>query len=324
MENTYPPTILGHIDTFMALKHQWRSFSNESEKGICDYPRMNRNNLRFALFAIYPAATPYHILSGMDEWFQNIENPNNHLIHIKNIDDFDKVKNSDLIGAILHTEGAGGYDSELKTLRLAHRLGLRTTGITWANVNQFGTGFLFRSPQIDRGLTAEGKKFVQEAQKLGITIDVSHLNDRSFWDVMEIIEKPVMASHSNARSICNMGRNLTDEQIVAIHKHHGVIGLNWGTMFLDPKVSPDDFSHADPNIEFDVILKHLDHIVELTDINTIAIGTDYDGTNVPKCLDSADKMPKFYDYIVDHGYSRQDLEKIAFGNFYRVFNDTWK
>lgn len=319
-----PTTILGHIDTFLALKHQRRTFGAESSKGVLDYPRMMRNNLKFALFAVYPAASPYQILAGIDEWFTQVDNPANNLFHVKNLSDFDEIKKNNKIGAILHTEGAGGYDSEFMFLRLARRLGLRSTGITWANINQFGTGFLFRGVQREeRGLTAEGRAFVGEAQRLGITIDVSHLNDKSFWDVMEITEKPVMASHSNARAICNMGRNLTDEQIRAIHENHGVIGLNWGTMFLDPKVNPEDLSKADPKIGYEVILRHINHIVSLADINTIAIGTDYDGTGLPECLDSADKMPVFYQFLLDNGYSRQDLEKITFGNLYRLFSETW-
>ncbi|RLI61008.1 MAG: hypothetical protein DRO88_13595 [Promethearchaeia archaeon] len=321
---TLPETILGHVDTFGALKHQRRYFATESSNGILDYPRMIRNNLKFALFAIYPAASPYQILSGIDEWLQQIDNPASHLFHVKNIEDFEKVKKIDKIGAIMHTEGAGGYDSELKSLRLAYKLGLRSTGITWANVNQFGTGFLFRSEQVeDRGLTAEGRNFVREAQRLGITIDVSHLNDRSFWDVMEITQKPIMASHSNVRAVCNIGRNLNDDQIRTIYENHGVIGLNWGTTFLDPKVKVEDLFKSDPKIGFDVILKHINHIVSLTDINTIAIGSDYDGIKIPECLNSADKMPKFYQYLLDNGYSKQDLEKITFGNFYRLFSQTW-
>ncbi|MHA1617984.1 MAG: dipeptidase [Promethearchaeota archaeon] len=322
-KSAYPPTILGHIDTLMTFRHQRRNFSTESDKGVCDYPRMWRNNIKFALFAIYPAMSQYNIISGLDNWLEFVSKPENRLTHIKNIEDFEKVGKTDNIGAILHTEGAGGFDSEFMLLRLAARLGMRTMGITWANPNQFGTGYLFRGAQIDKGLTTEGRGLIHEAQRLGITVDVSHLNDLSFSDAMEITEKPVMASHSNARSISNMGRNLTDEQIQKMHANHGVIGLNFGAMFLDPAIDATNLSKYDSDLSFDVFKSHIDQIVIQADVATVAFGTDFDGTTLPTCLDSCDKLTQFYDFLMEHGYSRQDLQKMTYDNFYRVFRATW-
>lgn len=316
-------TILGHLDTFGALRHQRRSFGIESTTGVCDYPRMWRNNLRVGLFAVFPCFSQYNIISGLDEWFAIVDNPQNHLIHIKNLEDFDTVRQSDKIGAILHTEGSGGFDSEFKFLRLAAKLGLRSLGITWANENRFGTGYLFRGDQRDRGLSAEGKELIQEAQSLGITIDVSHLNDRSFWDALEITSKPLLATHSNARSVCDIGRNLTDEQIKAIQGNHGVIGLNWGHIFLDPKVKANEVQHARKDFGLEVLKQHLDHIVSVADIHTIGIGSDFDGTSLPDCIDSCDKMTVLYEYLMENGYSRADLRKITFENLHRVFRNTW-
>ncbi len=322
-DSPYPATILGHIDTLPALRHQRRKFSTESDKGVCDYPRMSRNNIKFALFAIFPAMSQYHIISGLDKWLEFVSQPQNHLTHVKNIEDFEKVGKNDNIGAILHTEGAGGFDSEFMLLRLAAKLGMRTMGITWANPNQFGTGFLFKGDQMDRGLTSEGRALVHEAQRLGITVDVSHLNDLSFSDVMEITEKPIMASHSNSRSISNMGRNLTDEQIQTIQANHGVIGLNFGHMFLDPAINAANLDKANKDLSFEVIKLHIDQIVIEADINTVSFGTDFDGTTLPTCVDSCDKLTQFYDFLMEHGYSRQDLQKMTYDNFYRVFKATW-
>ncbi|TFH28390.1 MAG: hypothetical protein E4G98_05385, partial [Promethearchaeota archaeon] len=293
------------------------------DKGVCDYPRMRRNNIKFALFAIYPSMSQYNIISGLDDWLKFVTKPENNLTHIKSIEDFENVAKTNNIGAILHTEGAGGFDSEFMLLRLAARLGMRTMGITWANTNQFGTGFLFQGDQIDRGLTSEGRQLVHEAQRLGITVDVSHLNDQSFSDVLEITEKPLMATHSNARSISNMGRNLTDAQIQAMHANHGVIGLNFGAMFLDPAIDKANLSKFDPDLSFAVFKQHIDQIVIQADVTTVAFGTDFDGTTLPTCLDSCDKLTEFYDYLLENGYSQQDLQKMTYDNFYRVFKATW-
>jgi membrane dipeptidase len=314
----HSPSILGHLDTFFALDFQHRKFSKRSSSGHCDYHRMIEANAKVGLFAIYPAKSQYDIIHGLDRWFKHVDDPTNKISHIKNIEDFPLIMESDKIGAILHAEGSGGIDSEFELLRLAAKLGLRSLGLTHANKNRFATGYFFYGGQVNRGLTSEGQALVHEAQDLGITIDVSHLNDPSFWDVIKITEKPLLATHSNARAICDMGRNLTDDQIKAMHEKKGVIGLNFGTMFLDPEKSREK-----DDLAFDIIQKHLDHIVELSDINTVAIGADFDGTRVPTCINSCEKMNDLYVYLLTHGYSQEDIKKISYDNFYRVFSATW-
>lgn len=314
-----PISILGHLDTFFALENQNRSFITPGVNGHCDYDRMLKANAQFGVFAIFPAKSQYNIIQGLDKWFNYLDEYKKHLFQVRTIKDFDIVKGTKKIGAILHIEGAGGFDSEFQLLHLAYRLGLRSLGITHANVNRFGTGYLFWGKQFDRGLSSEGKALVAEAQRLGISIDVSHLNDKSFWDVMDITKHPLLATHSNARALCKSGRNLTDEQIKAMGENHGVIGLNFGTWFLDPNQNRNN-----SDLSMMALKNHLDHIVQITDINTVAIGTDYDGTGVPTCVNSCEKLLDFYHFLLENGYSSQDLQKIAYSNFYRVFKDTWK
>ena len=252
----------------------------------------------------------------MDWWFQVADNPENHLYQIKRVEDFERAISENKIGAVLHFEGAGGIDPEFSELRLAHRLGLRTMGLSWSFVNRYATGALFRKPQLDRGLTDLGRKMVHETQRSGITVDVSHLNDPSFWGVIEETEKPIIASHSNARSVCPVPRNLTDDQIRAIHEKHGTNGINFSVGFLDPDRNKD--------MGLEVFKKHIDHIVEVADINTVAMGSDYDGTDVPSIMPDCSHFPKLFNYLLENGYSEQDLEKIAHGNLLRVFRETWK
>ncbi|QEE15151.1 dipeptidase [Promethearchaeum syntrophicum] len=310
----------GHIDTLLALKQQGRTFSQRSDKGHCDLHRMKEGNVSAALFAIWPGMTKKNLINGMDAWFKLLNNPENQLYHIKNIDDFSKAENSKKIGAILHFEGAGGIDKDFALLRLGYQLGLRSMGLSWSNVNKFATGALFEQEQEDRGLTELGKELLHTGQKMGITIDVSHLNDPSFWDAIEITRKPLIASHSNCRSICSHQRNLTDKQIIAIHEKHGTIGLNLSVIFLSEEHKK---TKIPVELPFEVLKSHIDHIVKITDINTVAIGTDFDGTTVPTNLSGVNDLPLFFNYLLENGYSEQDLKKLGSENLLRVFKDTW-
>jgi len=310
----------GHIDTATAILRQYRLFSERSDRNHVDLPRMREGKVQAALFAIYPAMSRYNLINGLDIWFKLVEDPKNELMHIKKVSDFDKAKKEGKIGAVLHFEGAGGIDSEFQILRLAYRLGLRTMGISWSNINNYATGMLFQGPQVDRGLTLEGKELVKESQKLGITIDASHLNEPSFWDLMDVTEKPIFASHSNARAIGPHQRNLTNEQIKAIYDTKGTIGINFCASFLDKemRINPDPV-----DLPLEIFKEHIDHIVEQTDINTVAMGSDYDGATVPECMSDCSTFPKLLDFLSDT-YSKDDLEKIGSKNLMRVFSDTWK
>ncbi|TFG27920.1 MAG: membrane dipeptidase [Promethearchaeota archaeon] len=315
-----PPVIDGHIDTALEILRQPRKFSERSTIGHCDFHRMKEANVIAALFAIESGYTMESLIKSIDIWFKFTSNPDNGLMHIKTVEDFDKLKDSGHVGALLHFEGVSGMDDEFKLLRLGYHLGLRSMGLTWSNVNKFATGVrVTTNRQRKTGLTDMGRDLVREAQNLGITIDVSHLNDQSFWDLYEITEKPIIATHSNARSICNHPRNLTDDQIKAIHEKHGTIGINFGMKFLDPDHPGEEFT----NLSLDVVKQHIDHIVKLADINTIAIGSDYDGTTIPNCLSDCTKLPFLWEYLLENGYSEQDIKKISHQNLLRVFKDTW-
>jgi membrane dipeptidase len=315
------PVIDGHVDTFLKIIEQNRKFSERSKIGHCDLVRMREGNVQAALFAIESGYTMESLIKNIDIWFKVVSNSANGVIQIKSTDDFNKIKDSGKIGAILHYEGATGIDDDLMLLRLGYHLGLRSMGLTWSNVNKFGTGVRVTTRhQRKTGLTDMGRDLVRKAQVLGITIDVSHLNDQSFWELYEITEKPIIATHSNARSVCNHPRNLTDDQIKAINEKHGTIGINFCINFLDPERPKDE----NIDLGLDVIQKHIDHIVNIADINTVAVGSDFDGATVPTCVRDCTKFPALWDYLLENGYSNQDLKKVTHENLLRVFKRTWK
>lgn len=321
------PVIDCHIDVLYALKKENRNFSSRSDEGHCDLPRMKEGNIQAALFALFPAKTKEDITNGMVEWHDFVKNPENNLFHIKKIEDFDKANILGKIGAILHFEGAGGIDFNFNLLKQAYNSGLRSMGLTHANVNNFATGVIFKGNQIDSGLTNDGIRLVKDMQKMGITVDVSHLNDRSFWDVMDVINKPVMASHSNSREICGILRNLTDDQIRAIHECNGVIGINFGSAFLIPRKIQSPTKKIQPTTAepgFEIIKKHIDHIVEIAGIESVVIGSDFDGVTLLKKIKDCSEIQKIFGYLAENGYSKPDLEKITQKNIIRIFKETWK
>jgi len=309
----------GHTDAMLAIPRQKRSFAVRSEIGHVDKERMREGNVKAALFAVFPAFTKRMIKKGVENWFEIVNNEENELMQIKNYDDFEKSQAEGKIGAVLHFEGVGGFDKNLNSLHYYKNLGLRTMGITWSNKNKFGTGVSFIGKEKKRGLTEKGRELIHEAQSLGITIDVSHLNELSFWDVIEITEKAIIASHSDSRTICDHTRNLTDEQIKAIFEKHGTIGINMGMVFLNP----NNPGKKDPEMGFDVIKKHIDQIVACSDINTVAMGSDFDGIKTPNCMKDCAQYPRLFDYLAENGYSEQDIKKISHENLLRVFSKTW-
>ena len=309
----------GHVDLLYKMKKDKRNFSEGSQTGHYDLPRMKKGNVLAVLLAIYPSSKLNHILRGLDQWFEFISNPVNEFVQIRNVGDFKKAQNLGKRGAVLHFEGAGGIDDKFRLLRIGAHLGLRSLGLSWSNVNKYATGAMFQDPQKTTGLTELGKKLVNEAQSLGITIDVSHLNDPSFWDFCEITEKPFFASHSNARSIANHPRNLTDDQIKAIHEKHGTVGINFSMGFLNAEQPGKE----DYNMGLNSIKDHIDRIINISDINTIAIGSDFDGTTTPNCLKDCSKFPDLWNYLLENGYSKQDIDKISHDNLLRLFKETW-
>lgn len=224
---------------------------------------------------------------------------------------------------ILGIEGASGFPHGLETLRRIHELGYRHLGLTWNEENEFATGV--GSPNLERGLTELGREAVSLAEELGFLLDVSHLNEKSFWDFLGASKKPFVASHSNARSLCPAERNLTDQQIKVIARCGGVIGMNaWG-----------DFVRTDRKPTLDDLVNHIDHMVNLGGIESLGCGFDFcdyfgkDPTvefnrNIPTIVsfEGSKDVPKLGEALQKRGYTPDQIEKIAFRNMRRVLLET--
>jgi membrane dipeptidase len=204
---------------------------------------------------------------------------------------------------------AGFYDS-----------GLRSLGLTWSRPNEFGHGTPFDfpgSPDQGPGLSDAGRGLVRACNELRVVVDLAHLNERGFWDVAELSDAPLVASHSNAHALCPSPRNLTDEQLRAVGESGGVVGINFCVAFAREDGADD------PDTPLSAIAAHAAHVAEVAGPDAVALGSDFDGATMPHELDKAAKLPALFDALRAFGFDQPELERIALGNWRRVLRETW-
>ncbi len=216
----------------------------------------------------------------------------------------DKAWQAGKAAAVLSVEGAELLDCDIERLRSAHQLGVRAVNLTWNNPNLLsGTN----AQDTGRGLSGTGRDFVREMNRLGVLVDVSHLSDPGFWDVVRVTNSPIIASHSDSRACHFHPRNLTDDQFTAIIDLQGAVGLNLCVEFLGP----------DPTV--DTVVRHLEHFLELGGENTVALGGDWDGIRqLPAGMTDVIGWSLLYRRLVELGYGQELLDKLFYKNLMRV------
>jgi membrane dipeptidase len=224
------------------------------------------------------------------------------------------------IAAIFHIEGAEAIDPELKALDVLHKAGLRSLGLVWSRDNVFGHGVPFRfpsSPDTGPGLTAAGKALVRRCNELKIVIDVSHLNERGFWDVARHSSAPLIATHSNAHALSASSRNLTDEQVRLIGGSKGMIGLNFANGFL----RADGRWQSENGL--DTMLRHLDHLMKLAGEDHVGLGSDFDGARIPSGIGDGAGLQNLTSAMLAHGYGEALVRKLCSENWLSVLERSW-
>lgn len=237
----------------------------------------------------------------------------------------DIVSDSEMYGMLTVEEGECTKGEPEKLYEL-HELGVRMMTLTWNYENSLGfpatprngvTGERIR-PDFERGLTDKGRTIVEEMMRIGMIVDVSHLSDGGFRDVLDISRAkgvPFVASHSNARSIAGSLRNLTDDMIKGIGDAGGVIGLNFYPPFLM------DSNIDDLEAQFTYIIKHLRHMINIGGLECVGLGSDFDGIDGVLAIPDASKMQKLYEYLKINGFSERELEYIFYKNVLRIYKD---
>lgn len=329
------PVFDGHNDTLLALHDDSdRPFDDAGGVGHVDLARARAGGFAGGLFAMFapnrdPLANlpaddptvrpPYGPLDGgaalrttlqLFARLQRLE-AEGHLRIVADADEIEAAMADGVLAALPHVEGAEAI-TDLAVLEVLHRAGLRSLGLTWSRPNAFASGVPFAfpgTPDVGPGLTAAGRALVREADRLRVIVDVSHLNEAGFWDVLAASERPVVASHSNVHRLCPSPRNLTDAQLDALAERDGLVGLNFAVAFLR-----EDGAH-EGDTSLDVLARHLDALLERLGEDRVAFGSDFDGARVPDALRDVAGLPRLLEGLGEHGYGDALLHKIAHRNW---------
>lgn len=244
----------------------------------------------------------------IDFYYSQLEKYADYITHVNNCTEITENKKTHKISAALAIEGGEALEGKIESIEKFYERGVRILTLTWNNKNELGDGVGVDDAE---GLTEFGVKVVEKMNGLGMLTDVSHLSQKGFWDVMEISKKAVIASHSNAFSVCGHKRNLSDEQIKKIADSGGVVGIN----MYPPHLAENGQARI-----MDII-KHIDHMVKLAGTECVGFGCDFDGIEkTPDGIYNVESINRLA-YIIELMYGCETAEKIMYKNFLRVFCD---
>lgn len=243
---------------------------------------------------------------------------------VANAGDLEQCRQAGKVAALLTVEEGGVCGGRLDRLEELYHMGVRMMTLTWNFPNELGhpnINALNRQPgcqalfqaDMEHGLTETGRDFVARMEDLGMLVDVSHLSDKGFWDVLETGSRPFVASHSNARAVCPCVRNLTDEMIRALAERGGVMGLNFCADFL--RTMPE----GEPNPgRLEDVTAHARHIFKTGGEDCLGLGSDFDGIDTNEALPGAQSMEKLWEALRKEGFTERQLDKVFYGNVLRV------
>lgn len=335
---SYPPIFDGHNDTILSLTRTGRTFFERSTEGHIDLPRALEGRLGGGFYAMYvpptqsaeppqvpagPELVPAQseLLSMFGRLLEIAQASNGRVRVVRTAAEIQACLDGGTHAMLLHLEGAEPLDPEGRALEVFYAAGLRSVGLTHARHNRYATGVPTRTfpstPDIGPGLTDAGRALVRQLNKRKVMIDLSHINERGFWDVAAVTDAPLVATHSNAHARCRNPRNLTDKQFDAVRDSRGMVGLNFAIGFLR------EDGGRNPDTPIRVMVEHIDYMVERMGIDYVGLGSDFDGTTVPAELKDAAGLPKLVAAIRARGYTDGDLIKLLHGNWLRVLRETW-
>ena len=343
----------GHNDTLLNLRMpdrgDGRSFFERSDTGHIDLPRARQGGFGGGFFAVFvpspgerPEFSDFATEDGFDvplpdpieldyaqrealalaaDLFRLETEADGQFKVVRTADELETCLHEGIMAAILHFEGAEAIDPDLNALEVFYRAGLRSLGPVWSRPTAFAHGVPFKfphSPDTGPGLTDAGKELVRACNRLGILIDLSHMNEKGFWDVARLSDAPLVATHSNVHALCPLTRNLTDQQMDAIAESGGMAGLNFGVGFLR------DDGQKDTDTPLETMVRHIDYMVARMGIDHVGFGSDFDGTTVPDAIGDVAGLPNLINALREAGYDDDALRKLGYENWLRVLRATWK
>lgn len=287
----------------------------------------------FAMFIdIKKYKNPYKTLQEMIQvYYEELEENRDIINPVYSYEDISMCANENKIGALLTIEDAGALEGSLINLKTVYEQGVRLITLTWNHINGVGfPNFKFKidacgnitekvdliTPNTEFGLTAFGVELLREMERLGIIVDVSHLSDAGFYDVLKYSKKPFVASHSNARAVTNVVRNLTDDMIRKLVDKGGVVGINFCSNFVMPTPHTDlTFTYIED------LVKHIKHIKNVGGIDVIALGTDFDGIQSTLEIKDASQIQLLAEALLNNDFTYEEVEKIFYKNTMNLYKE---
>ncbi len=343
--------------------------TDPNDKGQISLDKARAGGLGAEFFSIWvdpattdPANYAKRAADLIDSVYHQAERHPDRMMMANSVDDIVRTHRQHKLAALMGIEGGHAIENDLHLLNDFYRLGVRYMTLTWSNTNDWAdSSGDINDPKVQHhdGLTDFGRQVVEEMNRLGMLVDISHVADKTFYDAIAISKAPVIASHSSARALTNAPRNMTDDMLRALAKNNGVVMVNFCSCFLDEnfrkaeeaqqkpmEAAVQDFiarqkaegktpQYIDteplqeewmarvPRPPLKSLIDHIDHIAKVAGVDHVGLGSDFDGVSgaLPAEIDSAADLPKITQALIDRGYSDTDIRKILGGNLLRVMKD---
>jgi membrane dipeptidase len=344
-----------HNDTMQRVLIEGVDIGSRLTDGQVDIPRLQEGGMHVPFFALwvptyYKGSEAVRRTLDLRDAMQSVLDKYPDRIELAtSARDIERIAGQRKIAAVLTIEGGHQIANDLAVLRMYRRMGILSMTLTHFRSNDWADSST--GEQVHNGLTGFGKQVVREMNSIGMIVDISHVSDKTFYDVLAVTSKPVIASHSSCFAFSDVPRNMKDDMFRALAKNGGVVGVNFGASFLNQKdaeelkqhvsqanaVEPgfsgaeldrfaaqqhskDDERHAGVrNATEEDAADCIDHIVKVVGIEHVGIGSDFDGIpSVPRGLEDVSKMPTLTSALLKRGYTEQDIRKIMGANFLRV------
>jgi membrane dipeptidase len=340
--------------------------TDPNDIGHISLDKARRGNLGAEFFSIWVEPETNqghyarHTFDLIDSVYEQAARHPDRMMMAFSVADIELAHKEHKLAALMGIEGGHSIENDIHLLCDYYRLGVRYMTLSWSNTNEWAdSSGDIDDPKVQHhnGLTDFGKQVVLEMNRLGMMVDISHVADKTFWDVIATTKAPVIASHSSARALTNAPRNMTDDMLRAVAKNGGVVQVNFFSAFVDEDyrkameaqrkdqaaavqkytdslkaegkpVSSVELDRIErewmakiPRPPFKALIDHLDHIAKVAGVDHVGLGSDFDGVNgaTPQGMDSAADLPKITQALLDRGYSANDIRKILGGNILRVF-----
>jgi len=330
-------------------------------EGNTDFPRLVESGMTAEFMSAWVDA-PYADRAGASfaRAMQHIETIHafvdrhpDRLLFATTAADVRRAKAEGKVAILIGVEGGHAIEGSLDRLRDLHARGARYLTLTWNNGNAWAGSSIGEGNTRTGGLTPFGRDVVREMNRLGMLVDLSHVSDSTFYDAIAVSTVPVIASHSSARALSDVPRNLTDDQLRAIARNGGVVNVNFYSRFIDSRYRAgiehveetvrqaraaaraagedsasaakrisamrDSLAAAIPPTPFSVLIDHIDHIAKVAGVDHVGLGSDFDGVSaLPLGMEDVTRLPRIAQALLDRGYSEDDVKKILGGNMLRV------